>query len=55
MNITQKATKGSVGIESFQDRLGLRLPRQVSGNNKRYMVLGLANTPDNFKLAEQRA
>jgi integrase len=55
MNTTQKANKGSVGIESFQDRLRLRLPRQVCGNNKRYMVLGLADTPDNFKLAEQKA
>lgn len=24
----QKASKGSVGVESFQDRLRLRLPRQ---------------------------
>lgn len=34
MNTTQKATNGSVAIESFQDRLRLRLPKQVCGNNK---------------------
>ncbi|MBW4570344.1 MAG: DUF3596 domain-containing protein [Tolypothrix carrinoi HA7290-LM1] len=55
MNTTQKATNGSVAIESFQDRLRLRLPKQVCGNNKRYIALGLADTPDNLKLAEQKA
>lgn len=32
----------------------MRLPRQICGNNKRYITLGLADTPENQKLAEQK-
>ncbi|MDF5714549.1 MAG: tyrosine-type recombinase/integrase [Rhizonema sp. NSF051] len=55
MNTVHKAVKGSVGIETFQERLRLRLPRQICGNNNRYITLGLADTPENRKLAEQKA
>ena len=55
MNTVQKAVKGSVGIETFQERLRLRLPRKICGNNNRYITLGLADTTENRKLAEQKA
>lgn len=55
MNTTQKASKGSVGVECFQDRLRLRLPRQVCGSNKRYISLNLADTSENRQLGEQKA
>ncbi|MBR8837205.1 MAG: tyrosine-type recombinase/integrase [Stigonema ocellatum SAG 48.90 = DSM 106950] len=55
MNTTQKAAKGSVSVESFQGRLRLRLPRQICGNTNRYITLGLADTPENVNIAEQKA
>lgn len=45
--------KGSVGIESFQGRLRLRLPRSLT--KTRYLTLGLADTPINRKIAEAKA
>ena len=51
----QKSSKGSVGIESFQGRLRLRLPRQVFGGKQKYLTLGLPDTPENWKLAEAKA
>ncbi|WP_337441845.1 transposase [Fischerella thermalis] len=29
MDVTHKATRGSLGIESFRDRLRIRLPREL--------------------------
>ncbi|MBD2204887.1 DUF3596 domain-containing protein [Calothrix sp. FACHB-1219] len=55
MNSTSKAIKGTVGVESFQDRLRLRLPRQACPSKKRYLSLNLADTPENRQLAEQKA
>jgi integrase len=55
MNSTEKAIKGKVGVESFQDRLRLRLPRQVCTSNKRYLSLNLADTPENRQIAEKKA
>lgn len=55
MNTQQKATKGSVGVESFQGRLRIRLPRQVYGGKQKYLTLGLADTPENRKEAEAKA
>ncbi|MBD2085076.1 site-specific integrase [Coleofasciculus sp. FACHB-542] len=55
MNTTQKASKGSVGIESFQERLRLRLPRQLYGGKQKYLTLGLSDTPENRKAAEGKA
>lgn len=55
MNTPQKTSKGSVGIESFQGRLRLRLPRQLYSGKQKYLTLGLADTPENRKEAGSRA
>lgn len=53
--MTSKKPKGTVGVESFQDRLRLRLPRQVCKGRSRYLYLGLADTPKNRKIAQAKA
>jgi len=55
MPVQQKASKGSVGIEVFQGRLRLRLPRQLYGGKQKYLTLGVADTPENQKLAVSKA
>lgn len=55
MDTTQKASKGSVGIESFQGRLRLRLPRQIYEGQQKYLTLGLADTVENRQTAEAKA
>lgn len=50
-----KCSKGSVGIENFQGRLRLRLPRQLYGGKQKYLTLGLDDTPENRKEAEKRS
>ncbi|MBD2771667.1 tyrosine-type recombinase/integrase [Iningainema tapete] len=55
MNIEQKASKGSVGVESFQGRLRLRLPRQLYEGKQKYLTLRMADTLENWKLAEVKA
>jgi len=50
-----KASKGSVGIESFQGRLRLRLPRQLYDGKQKYLSLGLPDTDTNRQLAEAKA
>ncbi|MFB2919323.1 MULTISPECIES: tyrosine-type recombinase/integrase [Aerosakkonema] len=55
MNSQNKISKGSVGIESFQGRLRLRLPRQVYGGKQKYLTLGLDDTKENRKIAEAKA
>lgn len=55
MSAQQKASKGSVGIEAFQGRLRLRLPRQLYGGKQKYLTLGVADTPENQKLAASKA
>ncbi len=55
MSAQQKASKGSVGIESFQGRLRLRLPRQLYGGKQKYLTLGVVDTPENQKLATSKA
>jgi integrase len=55
MGTPQKGSKGSVGIESFQGRLRLRLPRQIYGGKQKYFSLGLPDTLDNRKVAEAKA
>ena len=47
MKAQHKAAKGCVGIESFQGRLRLRLPRQVYGGKQKYLTLGLEDIPEN--------
>jgi hypothetical protein len=54
MDVTQKATRGSVGIESFRDRLRIRLPRELYSGKQKYLGLGLADTPENRQIAEQK-
>ncbi len=49
-----RSTKGSVGIESFQGRLRLRLPRELYEGKQKYLTLGLDDAPDNRKLAEAK-
>jgi integrase len=55
MNQMQKAAKGSVSISVNQGRLRLNLPRQLYNGNRKYLVLGLADTPENRQLAENKA
>ena len=55
MNIQHKAPKGSVGLESFQGRLRLRLPRQMYSGKQKYLTLGLADSLENRTYAELTA
>jgi integrase len=50
-----KSFKGSVGVESFQGRLRLRLPRQLFEGRQKYLTLGLPDTDVNRKMAEAKA
>lgn len=51
----QRSPKGSVGIENFQGRLRLRLPRQLYGGMQKYLTLGLSDNVENRKEAERKA
>jgi hypothetical protein len=55
MNIQTRHAKGTVGVEAYQGRLRLRLPRQVFGGKQKYLSMGLADTPENRKVAELKA
>ncbi len=55
MTSQPKASKGSVGVESFQGRLRLRLPRQLYGGKQKYLTLGIDDTLENQKEAEAKA
>jgi integrase len=46
--------KGSVGIESINGALRLRLPRHVFKGYQKYLYLGLSDTARNRKLAEAK-
>jgi integrase len=50
-----KSFKGSVGVESYQGQLRLRLPRQLFDSKQKYLMLGLADTGIGRKLAEAKA
>ena len=50
-----KSSKGSVGIENFQGRLRLRLPRQLFGGKQKHLTLGLTDNLENRKEAEKKA
>lgn len=54
-NHPPKSAKGTVGIESFQGRLRLHLPRAWYGGRNKYLSLGLDDTPENRVLAETKA
>ncbi len=48
--------KGTVGIESFQGMLRLRLPRTIfEGGKQERICLGLPDTPQNWQIAEAKA
>ncbi len=49
---TGRASQGNVSVESFQNRLRLRF--RVNGKQKAFS-LGLADSPENKKLAELKA
>lgn len=55
MKVEHKAAKGSVGVESFQERLRLHLPRQLYNGKQKYLTLQMADNPENPKLAEAKA
>ncbi len=46
---------GTVTVESYRQRLRLRLPRQVFEGKQKYLALGLADTKINRKIAEAKA
>lgn len=54
MNTSQKASKGSVGVESFQGRLRLRLPRQLYDGKQKYLTLGLDDSRENRVVADAK-
>lgn len=53
--VAGKASKGTVGVESFQGRLRLRLPRQLYEGKQKYLTLGLPDTEQNRKIALAKA
>lgn len=55
MDKQKRSSKGSVGVETFQNRLRLRLPRQLYGGKQKYLTLGLEDTPSNRRVAEAKA
>jgi integrase len=56
-NITAKtdASKGSVSLQADDGRLRLQLPRQLFDGKRKYITLGLDDTPENRLLAEAKA
>ncbi|MEP0915344.1 DUF3596 domain-containing protein [Leptolyngbya sp. DQ-M1] len=55
MDKQKRSSKGSVGVEPFQNRLRLRLPRQLFDGKQKYLTLGLEDTIANRKIAEAKA
>lgn len=53
--LTGKGSKGSVGVEAFQGRLRLRLPRELFAGKQKYLTLGLPDTDVNRRVAEAKA
>lgn len=54
MQPISKLSKGSVGVETFQGRLRIRLPRQLYEGKQKYLTLGLDDSPGNWKIAEAK-
>jgi integrase len=52
---TEPQSKGLVAVESFRERLRLRLPRQLFGGKQKYLSLGLPDTVLNRRVAESKA
>jgi integrase len=55
MQLVSKASKGTVGIEGFRDRLRLNLPRQWFDGQQKRLALGLPDTPENRAKAQEIA
>ncbi|MEA5500469.1 tyrosine-type recombinase/integrase [Limnoraphis robusta Tam1] len=55
MKNPSKRRKGRVGVSCHNGILRLSLPRFVCGGERRYLYLGLKDTPANRKLAEAKA
>ncbi|MCU0544855.1 MAG: tyrosine-type recombinase/integrase [Oscillatoriaceae cyanobacterium Prado104] len=50
-----RAKKGSVVVQTNEGRLRLQMPRHLYGGNRKFLYLNLADTPENWKLAEAKA
>lgn len=50
-----RQNKGTISVEVFQERLRLRLPRQLFEGKQKYLTLGLSNAKINLKIAEAKA
>jgi integrase len=50
-----RAKKGSVVVQTNEGRLRLQMPRQLYGGNRKFLYLNLADTPENWELAEAKA
>lgn len=50
-----RAKKGSVVVQSNECRLRLQMPRHLFGGRQKFLYLNLADTPENWKLAEAKA
>jgi integrase len=50
-----RAKKGSVVVQTRSGRLRLQLPRHLYGGDRKYLYLNLADTPQNWELAEAKA
>jgi len=51
----ERQGKGTVGVEAFQGRLRLRIPRQLYDGKQKYLTLGIDDTKVNRKFAEAKA
>ncbi|MEG3984419.1 tyrosine-type recombinase/integrase [Microcoleus sp. D3_18a_C4] len=51
----RKASYGSVVVATREGRLRLQLPRHLYGGEQKYLSLGMADTPENWELAEAKA
>ncbi|MBW4656253.1 MAG: DUF3596 domain-containing protein [Kaiparowitsia implicata GSE-PSE-MK54-09C] len=50
-----RAPKGSVGVESFRDRLRIRLPRHLYDGKQKYLSTDLADTDINRRVVDAKA
>ena len=53
--VQTKLPNGTVGIEEFQGKIRLRLPRHIFGGKQKWISTGLQNTPENWKTAQSEA
>lgn len=50
-----RAKKGSVVVQTNEGRLRLQMPRHLCGGKQKFLYLNLADTPENWELAEAKA